>query len=205
MVVKGRELKIFQSTIYFTILLSAIAAPFNRLLISVTTMPQEEREEREEREVMSLDEIAEQPLLKNIVSLSNKSVHDIMTPRVDVVGVNTNMSTSDVMEVAIKCGYSRLPVYNESLDNVTGFLYVKDLVDYLKEKNLNYDWKRHIREVYFVPASKRIGDLLEEFRQKKIHLALVADEYGGTDGIVTLEDVLEEIVGEISDESDKTD
>ena len=213
MMLKGKEESFFMKMSYFSIFFSAIAAPFNRVLIAFTSMPDQEREERE---VQSLEEITEESpgdnqkearerkLLKSIVALSNTSVSDIMKPRIEVVALSTSMSANEVMEVAVNCGYSRLPVYEGNLDNVKGFLYIKDLVGYLQEKKSDYDWKSHVRQAYFVPGNKKIGDLLEEFRQKKIHLALVADEYGGTDGIVTLEDVLEEIVGEISDETDKT-
>lgn len=141
-------------------------------------------------------------LLKAIVSLSNISVHQIMKPRVDVVAVDLSMTTSGVLERAIECGFSRIPVYDGNLDNIKGFLYIKDLISVFKEEPNMIDWHDFIREAYFVPGSKKIDDLLEEFRRKRIHLAMVVDEYGGTDGIVTLEDILEEIVGEITDESD---
>ena len=141
-------------------------------------------------------------LLKAIVSLSDISVHQIMKPRVDVVAVDLSMTTSGVLERAIECGFSRIPVYDGNLDNIKGFLYIKDLISVFKEEPNMIDWHDFIREAYFVPGSKKIDDLLEEFRKKRIHLAMVVDEYGGTDGIVTLEDVLEEIVGEITDESD---
>jgi CBS domain containing-hemolysin-like protein len=211
---RGRGNDFFQKTVYFTIVMSAVAAPLNRLFISLTSIPDGEREERDVQSIEEITEshddddykdLRERKLLRNIVSLSNTSVSDIMKPRVDVIAVNTSMSAGQVMDVAVECGYSRLPVYENNLDNIKGFLYIKDLVGFLQDKSDNYDWKSHIREAYFVPGSKKIGDLLEEFRHKKIHLALVADEYGGTDGVVTLEDVLEEIVGEISDESDKTE
>jgi CBS domain containing-hemolysin-like protein len=144
----------------------------------------------------------ERKLLKAIVSLSNISVHQIMKPRVDVVAVDLSMTTSGVLDRAIECGFSRIPVYEENLDNIKGFLYIKDLISVFKEEPNNIDWHDYIREAYFVPGAKKIDDLLEEFRKKRIHLAMVVDEYGGTDGIVTLEDILEEIVGEITDESD---
>jgi CBS domain containing-hemolysin-like protein len=173
-------------------------------------------ESREQREAQSIEDITdldnisdasqveEKRLLKSIADLSTTSVSEIMRPRVEVAALSTSMSSSEILNKAIECGYSRLPVYEKSLDSVRGFLYVKDLVGYIKDGIEDFDWHKLIREAYFVPGSKKINDLLEEFRQKKIHLALVVDEYGGTDGIVTLEDVLEEIVGEISDESDET-
>jgi len=154
-------------------------------------------------ETMNKEEVEEKMLIKGIVELPNKSVAQIMIPRVDVVSIDVSMNSSEVIEKAIDCGFSRLPVYDGGPDNVVGFLYVKDLVEHIKDKLFDFNWHVHIRKAYFVPGSKKIDDLLEEFRQKRIHLAMVADEYGGTDGIVTLEDILEEIVGEISDESDK--
>jgi putative hemolysin len=211
MAIKGREARFFHSTSFFTLVLSALAMPYNRLLASFTVRLEERMEERDVQSIEeitedeandSLEDYQERTLLRNIVALSNKSVYDIMIPRVEVEALNTSMSTADVMDIAIKCGYSRLPVYDSDMDNIKGFLYIKDLVNYLKEKRSDYDWKQHVREAYFVPGNKKINDLLEEFREKKIHLALVVDEYGGTDGIVTLEDVLEEIIGEITDESD---
>lgn len=212
LVLKGREGKFFYYTSFFTLVMSALATPFNGLLNRFTLVLEEEREEREVQSLEEMTELEEgqdikdtqeRTLLKNIVALNTTSVYDIMKPRVEVTALSTNMNAKEVMETAVKCGYSRMPVFEDNLDNIKGFLYIKDLVVYLKESKADYNWKQHIREAYFVPGNKKINDLLEEFRQKKIHLAMVADEYGGTDGIVTLEDVLEEIVGEISDESDK--
>ncbi|MBR4882984.1 MAG: DUF21 domain-containing protein [Bacteroidales bacterium] len=144
----------------------------------------------------------EKKILKGIVKLPTTDVCKIMKPRVDVVALDIEMSNDEVIYTATSCGYSRLPVYQENLDDIKGFLYIKDILPYLLEDNQNFKWQEYIRDAYFVPESKKINDLLEEFRTKKIHLAVVVDEYGGTDGIVTLEDILEEIVGEIVDESD---
>ncbi len=154
-------------------------------------------------------------LLKNILTLSQKSVAQIMKPRVDVVTIDIEIDNDQVIEIANKCGYSRIPVYKENLDDIRGFLYIKDMVPYIISKKggdentfsttniKKFDWRKRIREAYFVPGSMKINDLLEELRKRKLHLAIVVDEYGGMDGIVTMEDILEEIVGEISDESDK--
>lgn len=144
----------------------------------------------------------EKKILKGIVKLPTTSVEKIMKPRVDVVAIDIESTNEEVVKIATECGFSRLPVYQEDLDDIKGFLYIKDMMPYLLEGNTDFDWKNHIREAYYVPESKKINDLLEEFRSKKIHLAVVVDEYGGTDGIVTLEDILEEIIGEIVDESD---
>lgn len=145
----------------------------------------------------------EKKILKGIVNLPVTDVRKIMKPRVEMVALDINLTNEEVIKVATDCGFSRLPVYNEDLDNIKGFLYIKDMLPYLLDQDRNeFSWRQFIREAYFVPESKKINDLLEEFRDKKIHLAVVVDEYGGTDGIVTLEDILEEIVGEIVDESD---
>lgn len=145
----------------------------------------------------------EKEMLKGIVRLPVTDVKKIMKPRVEMVAIELDNTNEEVIEVATSCGFSRLPVYKDSLDDIRGFLYIKDMLPYLLSANSKFDWRHHIREAYFVPESKKINDLLEEFRAKKMHLAVVVDEYGGTDGIVTLEDILEEIVGEITDESDK--
>ncbi len=154
--------------------------------------------------------------LKRVLELPKKNVAQIMKPRVDVVTLEMSMSNDEVIEIASKCGYSRLPVYKDNLDDIRGFLYIKDMLPYIMSRagsedvasggeKRNFDWKHHIREAYFVPGSMKIVDLLEQFRAKKLHLATVVDEYGGMDGIVTLEDILEEIVGDITDESDKSE
>ena len=144
----------------------------------------------------------EKKILKGIVMLPTTDVCKIMKPRVDVVALDIEMDNKQVIDTAIECGYSRLPVYQEDLDDIKGFLYIKDVLPYLMDSDKTFKWQDYIREADFVPESKKINDLLEEFRSKKMHLAVVVDEYGGTDGIVTLEDILEEIVGEIVDESD---
>ena len=188
-----------------------LAGPFNRILSAFTEVLSETREERDAQSMEEYtevvdstdsEEVEEKKLLKKIAGLNTTSVSQIMKPRVEIVSLDMEMNSQEVIEKAIESGFSRLPVYEGSPDNVKGFLYIKDLVGYLREKTKDFNWHKHIREAYFVPGSKKINDLLEEFRQKKMHLALVADEYGGTDGLVTLEDILEEIVGEISDETD---
>ena len=143
----------------------------------------------------------EKNILKSIVKFSDIEVVDIMKPRMDVIAVEKSRKLPDIIEIINNSGYSRIPVYVETLDNVIGILYAKDLLAHV-DKGEEYNWHSLIRPCYFVPETKKINDLLQEFREKKIHLAIVVDEYGGTEGIVTLEDVLEEIVGEITDESD---
>jgi gliding motility-associated protein GldE len=139
-------------------------------------------------------------ILKGIVKFGNIDVREIMTPRIDVAGIDVNTPFDELLSLVVQWEYSRLPVYEETFDNVKGVLYIKDLLKHLEEKD--FAWQTLIRPAYFVPENKKINDLLEEFQQGKNHMAVVVDEYGGTFGIVTLEDILEEIVGEISDESD---
>lgn len=125
-----------------------------------------------------------------------------MKARVDVVSLENTTAYNEVIQLILDCGHSRIPVYEESFDKIVGLLYIKDLLAHIQEPN-TYDWNKLIRKPFFVPENKKLDDLLKEFQEKKIHLAIVVDEYGGTSGIVTLEDVLEEIVGEISDEFDE--
>ncbi len=145
----------------------------------------------------------EKELLKGIIKFGNISVVDIMTSRVDVTDIALKSSFQDVINVIVASGFSRIPVYSENLDKVKGILYIKDLLPHLQKKT--FRWQSLIRPPYYVPETKMINDLLEEFQSNKIHMAIIVDEYGGTSGIITLEDVLEEIVGEISDEFDAPD
>ena len=144
----------------------------------------------------------EKEILEGIVRFSNISAIDIIRPRINVIAIDIEDSFEHVKDVVIEHGYSRLPVYRENLDTIEGILYVKDLLAHLKEQQ-DFKWQSLLRPAYFVPETKKINDLLEEFQTKKVHLAIVVDEYGGTSGIVTMEDILEEIVGEINDEYDE--
>lgn len=143
----------------------------------------------------------ERKMLSGIVNFVNTDVAEIMKPRIDIVAVEINESYSAVKEHIIKSGYSRIPVYEESADNIKGVLYVKDLIPYIHNDD-SFEWVSLLRKPYYIPAHKKINDLLEEFQATKIHLAIVVDEYGSTMGLVSLEDIMEEIVGEISDEMD---
>ncbi len=152
-------------------------------------------------ELTESDLTQEKNILKGIVKFSNIDVCDIMHSRVDTVAVEIKTKFSELLNVINESGYSRIPVYEETFDQIKGILYVKDLMPYLG-KPASFKWQSLIRSSYFVPESKKINDLLKEFQTNRIHMAIVVDEYGGTSGIVTLEDILEEIVGEITDESD---
>ena len=157
-------------------------------------------------EITSDDERSEddQRLLEGIVKFGSIEVRQIMKPRMDLVAMNTEDSYEHVLKVILDNGYSRLPVYEENLDQVKGVLYIKDLLKHLNAPD-DFKWVNLIRDPFFVPENKKIDDLLKEFQERKIHMAVVVDEYGGTSGLVTLEDVLEEIVGDISDEFDDED
>jgi len=155
-------------------------------------------------ELTNEDIIDERKILKSIVKFGNIDVREIMTPRVDIVGTNMKAKFSSLVKKITDSGYSRIPVYDKELDNIKGILYVKDLLPYL-DKSDSFSWHNLIRTTYFVPETKKINQLLKEFQTSKIHLAVVVDEYGGTSGIISLEDILEEIVGEITDESDDED
>ncbi len=145
----------------------------------------------------------EQKILQGIVSFGNTDTKQVMLPRIDIFAINVDMKFLEVLEEIKKNGYSRVPVYEENIDNVKGVLYVKDLLPYIDRKMFN--WSTLVRDPYFVPENKKLDDLLMEFQEKKNHLAIVVDEYGGTSGIVTLEDIIEEIVGDIIDEFDDED
>lgn len=149
----------------------------------------------------SLKDGEEKSILESIVTFGQISVEDIMKPRVEVVAVETHVSYSEVLRIIRESEYSRLPVYDGTIDNVIGILYVKDLLPHINEKE-DYKWQKFIREPFYVPESKKIDDLLREFQQKRMHIAIVVDEFGGTSGIVTMEDILEVIFGDINDEHD---
>ena len=145
----------------------------------------------------------DQRILEGIVKFGNTDVKQVMTSRVDVVSIEEGMSFKEINELILNSGYSRIPVHKGSFDNILGVLYIKDLLPHLQNENFN--WKSIMRKPFFVPENKKIDDLLREFQFKKIHLAIVVDEYGGSSGIISLEDIIEEIVGEISDEFDDDD
>nr|WP_321407657.1 gliding motility-associated protein GldE [uncultured Carboxylicivirga sp.] len=152
-------------------------------------------------ELTGNDITEEKEILQGIVKFGNINVDEIMTARVDVIDVEIKSDYNKVLQTIIDSGYSRIPVFEDTPDNVKGVLYVKDLLAHL-DNDPNFNWQKLIREAYYVPETKMLNDLLDEFQSRKIHMAIVVDEYGGTSGIVTLEDILEEIVGDINDELD---
>lgn len=145
----------------------------------------------------------EKKILQGIVTFGNTETVQIMKPRIDIFAISDEEAYKEVLEKIVKRGYSRNPVYHESIDNIIGVLYAKDLLEHLDKTK--FKWQSLLREPFFVPENKKLDDLLSEFQEKKNHLAIVVDEYGGTSGIVTLEDVIEEIVGDINDEFDDED
>jgi gliding motility-associated protein GldE len=189
-----------------------IVKPLSRVLMGTTSLLNKKFSQRKSN--VSIDDlseaidftdksIADKKILKSIVELTNIDVKDIMRPRIDVYAADIEFDFKELLTFVVDCGYSRIPVYEKNFDNIKGLLFVKDLLPCLS-KNENFGWQSLIREAYFVPENKKINDLLKEFQQKSIHMAVVVDEYGGTSGIITLEDILEEIVGEISDENDES-
>ena len=153
--------------------------------------------------ITSDTEEEEKKFLEGIIQFGQTDVKQIMKARIDIVALNINTPFQEVINVILKSGYSRIPIYEKDIDQIKGILYIKDLLPHFDNKN--YSWENVVREPFFVPESKKIDDLLKEIKERKIHLVIVVDEYGGTSGIVTLEDVLEEIVGDISDEFDQED
>lgn len=153
-------------------------------------------------EITDVNEAKDKNILQEILKFGGKTVSDIMTPRVDITDINWDCPFSKLLDTIRETGYSRLPVYIDSEDNIKGIIYAKDLLPYVGKMDDTFKWQALLRSSFFVPETRMIDDILEDFRKKKIHMAIVVDEYGGTQGLVTLEDVLEEIVGEINDEYD---
>ena len=207
----NRSLRFARFVAYPIYLLVKALRPLNSLLISSTSRIGRRFTSKKN---ISLDELSdaldiatdgiseEKKILHGIVNFGNIMVSEIMKPRIDVVAVEDDTLFEELKKVVVDSGYSRIPVYHSSFDGVKGILYVKDLIPYIDKDN-SFRWQNLIRAPYFVPESKKINALLAEFQVKQIHMAIVVDEYGGKSGIITLEDILEEIVGEISDESDE--
>ena len=196
--------------------LEKIFKPISAILISSTRII--DRKIKNNKHNLSVDDLSnaleltsdenenkdEKKILEEIVKFGNTDVKQIMRSRIDITALDYKSTYTDVLKTIEKTGFSRIPIYQDSFDLIKGILYIKDLLPYLN-KGDNFKWNKLIREVFFVPENKKIDDLLKEFQEKKIHLAVVVDEYGGTSGIVTLEDIIEEIVGDINDEFDDDD
>lgn len=193
------------------ILLEKIFHPFASILIRSTSIvnrrisPKQNISMNDLSQALELttdESTQEKEILEGIVKFGNINVEEIMQSRVDSVAIDIHVTFSKLKAVIIESGYSRIPVYEKTFDNIRGILYVKDLLPHVHKPN-TFRWQTLIRPPYYVPETKKINDLLEEFQTKKMHMAIVIDEYGGTSGLVTLEDILEEIVGDISDEMDE--
>jgi len=196
----------------FILVMQKVFSRVSKLLISSTAFLTRQIEKYKKAEI-SIDELShalelttdeqddDKEMLEGIIKFGNIRVAEIMTSRVDMIAVDTKTNFKDLLKIIIQTGYSRIPVYSENRDNIKGILYSKDLLPHL-DKPANFRWQSLIRQAYYVPETKKIDDLLSEFQKNKVHLALVVDEYGGISGLVTLEDILEEIVGDISDEYD---
>ena len=199
-------------TVPFLSVIEKLFGPFVTLLVNSTSIVNNRLAKRSHANI-SMDELShaleltsnskdeDTEILEGIIKFGNIQAVDIMTSRVDMVDVDTKMNYKQLLEIIIKSGYSRIPVYAGTRDNIKGLLYSKDLLPHL-DKPANFRWQTLIRQAYYVPETKKIDDLLNEFQENRVHLALVVDEYGGTSGLITMEDILEEIVGDISDEYD---
>ncbi|MBN1509109.1 MAG: HlyC/CorC family transporter [Sedimentisphaerales bacterium] len=186
---------------------------FVRRLVGVAAATEEQQqEERQEEFLEDLEQhrmegavdAEEQEMIENVLDLRDRMADEIMTPRTDLIAVDVHADLPTVLETIKKAGHSRLPVYQDSIDNIVGLIYAKDLLREIGQDPAQFRLRDRMREVYFVPETKSLRALLHEFQEQKLHIAVVLDEYGGTAGIVTLEDILEELVGEIADEYEKT-
>lgn len=213
LVAKNKTLKWVNKTSGALTVLYKITSPVTSVMVKSSTFfnrfiskKQEQISTDELEKALSISDIKEaqdKEMLEGILSFGEKEAGDIMISRVDVTAIEYHDSWTEAVNVIIKSGYSRIPVYDTSQDVIKGILYSKDLLPYIGKQSDSFRWQSLIREAYFVPETRRIDDLLEDFRKRKIHIAIVVDEYGGTQGIVTLEDIIEEIVGEIDDEYDE--
>lgn len=185
--------------------------PFSSILMRSTRIITSRMERK--RYDISIDELSqavdllgdkkpeEKQIFEEIINFYSKTASEIMVPRIDMVDIDYDWDYHRMLAFALECGYSRIPVYQESEDNIKGLVYIRDFIKH-REAPADFDWHSSIRPAYFVPENKPLDDLLEELRSKKIHMAIVVDEYGGTSGLVTMEDIIEEIVGDITDEYD---
>ncbi|WP_341653796.1 gliding motility-associated protein GldE [Blattabacterium cuenoti] len=197
------------------IILSKILNPISKIIILISKSI--DKKAIKKKNLISVDQLSkalkitssnpknvkECQFLQRIVDFGNTETHQIMTPRIDMFALNRNINFSNVLESVRDQGYSRIPIYKDSIDDIEGVLFAKDLLPFIYHKH--FQWNRLIHSPFFVPEKKKIDNLLSDFKKRKIHLAIVVDEYGGTCGLVTLEDVIEEIVGDIIDEFDEED
>ena len=192
--------------------IDTLLSPFSNMLVKSTNIVNKRLKNKQQ--AISVDELSqaleltddvkEEGILRGIVEFGNLSVDSIMTPRLDVVAIDQKTQFSEVLDKIVETGYSRIPVYEKSLDNIKGILYIKDLIPHLNKGN-SFRWQTLIRPATFTAETRKIDDMLLDFQKSKVHMAVVVDEFGGTLGIVTMEDILEEVIGDISDEYDEED
>ncbi|MDE6668639.1 MAG: gliding motility-associated protein GldE [Muribaculaceae bacterium] len=214
LVARGNARRWIDATVGIMSTIYTVLSPLTRLMVRSTAIVNRLVTKKQENistdqleaalEISDLKEGQDKEMLEGILSFGEKQVSDIMISRVDVTAIEYHDSWEEVMHVILETGYSRIPVYDTSQDKIRGILYSKDLLPYLGRRDSGFEWQKLLRKAYFVPGSRMIDDLLEDFRKRKMHIAIVIDEYGGTEGIVTMEDIIEEIVGEIDDEYDDT-
>lgn len=208
--------KVARSTAYILRFFDIIFSPFVKTLIatsnffekrldgnvdSVTAQDIDEAIDITNSQEQNEEERNDTRILKGIVKFGNITVSQIMHSRMEIVGVDSDATFADLLEIVRESGYSRIPVYKDDIDKIEGVIYIKDLLKFLDAED-NFNWLALIRPAFFVPENKKIDDLLEDFQTKRVHMAIVVDEYGGSSGLVTLEDVLEEVIGDIKDEFD---
>ncbi|APD06708.1 UPF0053 protein [Flavobacteriaceae bacterium UJ101] len=198
-------------------ILQKICSPLSNLLLNSTHFIEDKLNHK--KESLSVDQLSQaleltteseneknqedHKILEGIVTFGNTDTKQVMTPRVDMFTLKTDTPFDEIIQSISDNGFSRIPVYSDNIDSIEGILYAKDLIPYINQGN--YNWPQILRKPYFVPENKKLDDLLNDFKEKKVHIAIVVDEYGGTSGIISLEDIIEEIVGEISDEFDDED
>ncbi len=206
-------LKFLAVTAALVLYIFGLYEAFVRRLAGVPeTTPEEEHEEKQEEFITGLEQHRtegvldeeEQEMIENVLELSSSTADEIMTPRTDIVAAEVSSDLQKVLDTITSAGHTRIPVYEENIDNIIGLVYAKDLLGEIGKPPSEFKLRDKIRDAYFVPESKPLRALLHEFQNQKLHIAVVLDEYGGTAGIVTLEDILEELVGEITDEYEET-
>lgn len=207
---KGEKIAVFMATPM--LVLNFILKPFSAFL---SLFHGRKKKEEKKSSTLSVDELSavheliqnkqgseqEQKILTGILNFGNTDVKQVMTPRTNIIALDESHSFHMVLREIQASGFSRIPMYEDNVDKITGVLYIKDLLPYLEE-NDTFQWQQFKRKAYFIPESKKLDDLLKEFQEMKMHVAVVVDEYGGTSGIISLEDVIEEIVGDLNDEYD---
>lgn len=209
----GNPVKVTGSMLYFIFLIRAFFYPFASVLATSTSFMDKYIMRRNMK--LSKDDLSDalelasqhipqgqQKILKDIIQLGDKDVKEVMQPRIDIIAFSRETVFAELLSKAVDSAFSRIPVYDSTPDNIMGILYTKDLLGYTDKDN-SFDWRSLLHPPFFVPESKKISDLLEDFRKKRMHLAIVVDEFGSISGLITLEDIVEEILGEINDEFDE--